>query len=149
GAGDFGGAYFVILTKSAFDQKKLKDKLLGDKPKETAHNGKTFLESGKGFGSQDCLYVHSARVFIHATNPQLMKRVLDGYPRKKNDGVVAVALLRAKDGKTIAMGDDLKGQFPPDPVSRLTVVTLNGSRANLEETATYSSKAKAGEGKRL
>jgi hypothetical protein len=130
------GHWTVILTRGDVNQQKVKEKLVGDKGKEVKQGDKTFFESGKP-GSRDCVYFHGSRVLIHADSQATMKRALDGYPRKKTDGIIANAVRRAGESKTVLVG-----------VHQLTnqtmVLTLNGSTVSIEMIVSFPDEAQAG-----
>jgi len=108
-----GHNWTIVLTTSAYDEKKVKEKVVGSDSKEDTVSGKKYYvkkltdeqtkqyEQNKQFfpntppPDQPCVYFHSKTIFVKAPNEKTMKKVLENYPRKKNDGIMGKAIKKA------------------------------------------------------
>jgi hypothetical protein len=131
----------IVATVSAYDEKKVKEKVVGTDPKDDTVNGKKFYINKKGFKA-NCVYFHSKTVFVCAPDEKAMKKILEAYPRKKSDGAISAGLKKAsRSGNQVVSADSGKGSRETD--GSVHVVSVSGKRMSVEGVTTYTTEEKA------
>jgi len=151
----------IVRTTSAYDEQKVRDKVVGPDFEERTANGKKYLarklteqqlrqqEDDKKFNPnappppQPCVCFHGKTVFVTAPTEAAMKKVLEGFPRKKSDGAIADGISKASGGGYQMVS--ATGKNPGGDGSEGTVVSLSvsGGSWQMEMTVRFTSEDKA------
>jgi len=151
----------IVLTTSTYDEKKVKEKILGSDYEEKTANGKKYLvkkmtdqqiqlqKQMEQFNpnapppQQPCVCFHSKTIFVKAPNEKTMKKVLENYPRKKSEGAMAIAIKKTARGKFQHVHADSGKHSGGESDGSVMASSINGNKFDAEWVMIFTSEEKA------